>query len=204
MEKLDDHTHCVFTSSDSSFRYGKERQNELVLPRNRGLESSIQIRINLKRIDTCFSRCRFKQNNVNETQCLYGGRPEDVASQKSKIRQYSDSLSVFCQWKIIKVGYERTRESFFVMSYPAYSICGKTFNDGQVRQDSEVIVLADGLEVHDYRLRVSKEPFSPFFLFAAPQPMKSSTEIASRTIGICVGSGKILSAIDQQAVQRLG
>jgi len=142
----------------------------------------------------------FKMRSIDSShmgflaQCLYGGRPEDVAL-KNKNRQ-AQIASNALQGE--KVGYERTRESLSAR-FSCLLNAAKTMNLKGLPSEKEVRLLIDGLEGNTY----SRTKRHLAKLGVSDSTMKSSRKLLLHLVNYEWGAEKYCATIDQ-TVQRLG
>jgi hypothetical protein len=127
-------------------------------------------------------------------QCIYGGRPEDVAL-KNKNRQAQIATNAL---QGEKVGYERTRESLSAR-FSCLLNTAKTMNLKGLPSEKEVRLLIEGLEGNTY----SRTKRHLAKLGVSDDTMKSSRKLLLHLVNYEWGAEKYCATIDQ-AVQRLG
>ncbi|NBR03180.1 MAG: hypothetical protein EBT94_08665 [Alphaproteobacteria bacterium] len=142
----------------------------------------------------------FKMRSIDSShmgflaQCLYGGRPEDVAL-KNKNRQAQIATNAL---QGEKVGYERTRESLSVR-FSCLLNAAKTMNLEGLPSEQEVRLMIDGLEGNTY----SRTKRHLAKLGVSDSTMKSSRKLLLHLVNYEWGAEKYCATIDQ-TVQRLG
>ena len=126
-------------------------------------------------------------------QCLYGGRPEDVAL-KNKNRQAQIATDAL---RAEKVGYERTHESLSAR-FSCLLTTAKTMNLEGLPSEKEVRLMIDGLEGNTY----SRTKRHLAKLGVSDNTMKSSRKLLLHLVNYEWGAEKYCATIDQ-TLQRL-
>lgn len=127
------------------------------------------------------------------SQCIYGGRPEDVALKNKNIKAQMESNAL----KSEKVGYERTRESLSARFSCLMDVARSAALHG-LPTEKEVALLIDGLEGNTF----SRTKRHLAKLGVSDDTLKSHRKLLLHLVNYEWGAEKYCATIDQ-TVQRL-